>query len=66
MFSAAIRESGTLCVAIFRLIEEDLDDDGELDVQQRVVLSCPENDTLLQPLDHVIALVQARKNILNI
>ena len=31
LFSAAIRENGTLCLSIFRLLEEDIDDDGDLD-----------------------------------
>ena len=29
-------------------------------VKVRVVLSCPDNNMLLQPLDHIIALVQVR------
>jgi len=57
LFSAAIRENGTLCLSIFRLLEEDIDNDGDID-QVRVVLSCPDNNMLLQPLDHIIALVQ--------
>ena len=28
--------------------------------QVRVVLSCPDNNMLLQPLDHIIALVQVK------
>ena len=44
-------------MSIFRLLEEDIDNDGDID-QVRVVLSCPDNGMLLQPLDHIIALVQ--------
>ena len=31
LFSAAIRENGTLCLSIFRLLEEDIDNDGDID-----------------------------------
>ena len=103
-----------MCLSIFRLLEEDIDQDGDLDQvgsevevigvvvemkvgvtmsmvfggvggcstvpmfgvytannfiakttllpvpQVRVLLGCPDNTMLLQPLDHIIALVQVR------
>ena len=55
LFSAAIRDDGTLCLAINRLVDEE--GDGVED-PTRVVISCPDNLTLLQPMDHIIALVQ--------
>jgi len=55
LFSAAIRDDGTLCLAINRLLDEDIE---ENDDPTRVVISCPDNLTILQPMDHIIALVQ--------
>lgn len=58
LYAAAIREHGTLCLAIYRLLEEDKEESENSDVQLRVVLGTPDNTTLLQPTDHIIALVQ--------
>ena len=55
LFSEALREKGTLCLAINRLIGEDYEDDGDL---TRVVISCPDNLMTLQPMDNIIAVVQ--------
>ena len=55
LFSAAIKEQGTLCLAINRLIGEDYEDNGDL---TRVVISCPDNLMTLQPMDNIIAVVQ--------
>ena len=55
LYSAALRDEGTLCLAINRLIDED--QDGSED-PTRVVISCPDNLTMLQPMDNIIVLVQ--------
>ena len=57
LFSAALNENGTLCLAINRLIEADEYDDDEDDLV-RVVLGFPDNDLRLEPSDNIIALVQ--------
>ena len=57
LFVAALKENGTLVIAINRLIEADEEDDDEDDFV-RVVLSCPDNDLRLEPTDNIIALVQ--------
>merc|ERR1719270_654892 len=57
LFSAALNENGTLCLAINRLIEADKYDDDEDDLV-RVVLGFPDNDLRLEPSDNIIALVQ--------
>jgi len=56
LFSAAIRENGTLCLSISRLLDEEPAADTEQEV--RVVLGCPDNTMKLQANDHIIALVQ--------
>ena len=55
LYSAALREDGTLCLAINRLLDEDFEGNDD---PTRVVISCPDNMTMLQPMDHIIALVQ--------
>ncbi|XP_023325746.1 calcium-activated potassium channel slowpoke [Eurytemora carolleeae] len=57
LYAAALRENGTQCLAIYRLVEEDLDGDNDID-SIRVTLGAPDNSALLQPDDHIIALVQ--------
>ena len=57
LFTAALRENGTLCLAVNRHLEADEFDDDPDDFV-RVVLGCPDNDLRLEPLDNVIALVQ--------
>merc|ERR1712012_974592 len=57
LFVAALKENGTLCIAINRLIEADEEDDDEDDFV-RVVLGCPDNDVRLEATDNIIALVQ--------
>ena len=57
LFSAALNENGTLCLAISRLIEADEYDDDDDDLV-RVVLGFPDNDLRLEPSDNIIALVQ--------
>lgn len=58
LFAAAIREQGTLCLGIYRLLDDEKEDIEDPDVQLRFVLGTPDNTTLLQPSDHIIALVQ--------
>ena len=55
LFSAALRESGTLCIAINRLLGEEYEDDGDL---TRVVISCPDNLMTLQPMDNILVISQ--------
>ena len=53
-----LEDEGALAIGIYRLIEEN-DNDDEVDHDQtRVILSCPSNTALLQPRDHIVALVQ--------
>ena len=59
LFSAALREDGTLCLAINRLLDEEAEGNDD---PTRVVISCPDNLTMLQPMDHIIALVQWEDN----
>ena len=71
LFAAALEEQGTLCIGIYRLLEEEEDAEDQvgmtfssvinfnlLILKTRVILSCPENSMGLQPMDHIIALVQ--------
>lgn len=61
LYSAALRDAGMLCLAIYRKIEdldEDTDDEESEPNKLRVVLGVPDNTTLLQPSDHIIVLVQ--------
>lgn len=67
LFRAALEEQGTLCIGIYRLLEEEEDTEDQVLLsippsprQTRVVLSCPENTMGLQPGDHIMALVQWR------
>ena len=55
LYSAALREDGTLCLAINRLLDEDFEGNDD---PTRVVISCPDNLVTLQPMDNIIALVQ--------
>ena len=57
LFTAALRENGTLCLAVNRHLEADEYDDDPDDFV-RVVLGCPDNDLRLEPDDNIIALVQ--------
>jgi len=58
LYAAAMREQGTLCLGIYRLLHEEEEEGGNSEAQLRVVLGTPDNTTLLQPTDHIIALVQ--------
>jgi len=58
LYAAAMREQGTLCLGIYRLLHEEEEEGGNNEAQLRVVLGTPDNTTLLQPTDHIIALVQ--------
>ena len=70
LFAAALEEQGTLCIGIYRLLEEEEEAEDQvkylysefnfnpLFLKTRVILSCPENSMGLQPMDHIIALVQ--------
>ena len=55
LYVTALREAGTLCLGITRLVAEDSEDDEDL---TRVVIGAPDNTFTLQPMDNVIALVQ--------
>ena len=55
LYVAALRENGTLCIGITRMIAEDNENDEDL---TRVVISAPDNIMTLQPMDNIIALVQ--------
>ena len=52
-----MKESGTLCLAVNRLLEADEFDDDDDDFV-RVVLGCPDNNLRLEATDNIIALVQ--------
>ena len=55
LYVTALREAGALCLGITRLIAEDDEDNDDL---TRVVISAPDNNMTLQPMDNIIALVQ--------
>ena len=55
LYVAALRDNGTLCLGITRMIAEDNDNDDDL---TRVVIGAPDNVMTLQPMDNIIALVQ--------
>ena len=57
LFSAALKDNGTLCLAVNRLLEADEFDDDDDDFV-RVVLGCPDNTLRLEATDNIIALVQ--------
>ena len=52
---AALRETGMLCLGVTRLVAEDTEDDEDL---TRVVIGAPDNVFTLQPMDHIIVLIQ--------
>ena len=58
LFARALRDTGTLCLAINRLVDADGDDKNESVDLTRVVIGGPDNDLVLQSSDNVIALVQ--------
>ena len=58
LFARALRDTGTLCLAINRLVDADGDDKDESVDLTRVVIGAPDNDMVLQPSDNIIALVQ--------
>ena len=62
LFSTAIRDNGTLCLAISRVMDTDGDDEDESIELSRVVLGAPDNDMVLQPRDNIIAMVQYTQN----
>ena len=55
LYTTALREAGTLCLGLTRMIAEDSEEDDDL---TRVVISAPDNVMTLQPMDNIIALVQ--------
>ena len=57
LFAAALKENGTLCLAVNRRLEADEEDDDDDDFV-RVVLGCPDNELKLEASDNIIALVQ--------
>lgn len=66
LYSAALRDAGMLCLAIYRRIEDtdaeeatETEDTGDEATEKlRFVIGVPDNTTLLQPSDHIIVLMQ--------
>ena len=61
LFARALRDTGTLCLAVNRLVDVDGDEKDEREDLTRVVIGAPDNDMVLQSTDHIIALVQHRE-----
>ena len=55
LFVTALRETGMLCLGVTRLVAVDSEDTEDL---TRVVIGAPDNIFTLQPMDHIIALIQ--------
>ena len=59
LYATALKEAGTLCLAVSRVMDTDGDDEDESEELTRVVIGAPDNDMILQPSDNIIALVQS-------